>query len=340
MAIERSPEPAAPSEMPLPVTGLVNTQIAAPDAPSTPDPLLKADAAAPPRDAPPAPDKSRTPWAAAADAGVTVGRDLAKRRRRNRRLLQPFRQNSRPLFLRCSRARTSSQSQRPVVRHGRDHATVAVRAGRRHAGSLRHAADRRRNAGAVRCTATVEPGDVVGIGIHTANALRGYAIGQMVRAARRIRRLRRHPRDAVSGRSARAWRGAQRRQRRRRSRSGRRCSPIASAARRKPSYDGGRIEGDAFSSGALGSAAGEPLHVGIGPDGPRLSEALLVLLGVANRRAEAAAATRARCRARDRRAAAQGLPLRRARRRQLLPGDAGRPRGGRSPRRQAAASRR
>ncbi len=32
--------------------------------------------------------------------------------------------------------------------------------------------------------------------------------------------------------------------------------------------------------------------MGVGPDGPRLSEALLVLLGLANRRAEAASATR------------------------------------------------
>ena len=28
---------------------------------------------------------------------------------------------------------------------------------------------------------TVEPGDVVGIGIHTANALRGYQIGRVAR---------------------------------------------------------------------------------------------------------------------------------------------------------------
>ena len=45
------------------------------------------------------------------------------------------------------------------------------------------------------------------------------------------------------------------------------------------------------SSATVGSAARQPLHVGIGADGARLSEALLVLLGVANRRAEAAAAS-------------------------------------------------
>jgi len=73
-ASEQSPGPAGPSEMPLPLAGLPSTQIAAPLAPSIPDAQLMSDAAAPTRDAPPAPDKARTPWAAAADAGVAIGR--------------------------------------------------------------------------------------------------------------------------------------------------------------------------------------------------------------------------------------------------------------------------
>ena len=46
--------------------------------------------------------------------------------------------------------------------------------------------------------ADVSPGDVVGIGIHTGNALRGYAIGQMARP-RRPGRVRRDSRNAVPG---------------------------------------------------------------------------------------------------------------------------------------------
>ena len=72
VANQRSPEPLAPSEMPLPLTGLVSTQVAVPLAPSTPDALLTVDAAAA-TTAPPAPDKTRTPWGAAADTGVAVG---------------------------------------------------------------------------------------------------------------------------------------------------------------------------------------------------------------------------------------------------------------------------
>ena len=47
-------------------------------------------------------------------------------------------------------------------------------------------------------------------------------------------------------------------------------------------------------AGALGSAAARSLHVGLGADRARVPEALLVLLGLADRRAEAAAARRRR----------------------------------------------
>ena len=53
----------------------------------------------------------------------------------------------------------------------------------------------------------------------------------------------------------------------------------------------GRIAGDAVRLGALGSLLPEArLHVGVGPDRARLPEALLVLLGVADRRPGAASA--------------------------------------------------
>ena len=47
--------------------------------------------------------------------------------------------------------------------------------------------------------ADISPGDVVGIGIHTGNALRGYAIGRDGAGARCLGRVRRHPCDAVPG---------------------------------------------------------------------------------------------------------------------------------------------
>ena len=46
---------------------------------------------------------------------------------------------------------------------------------------------------------SVQAGDVVGIGIHTGNALRGYEIGTLARAPRGNDRLWRYSRDALSG---------------------------------------------------------------------------------------------------------------------------------------------
>ena len=56
-------------------------------------------------------------------------------------------------------------------------------------------------------------------------------------------------------------------------------------------YDGGQGRGRAVHRRALGPAAARPLHVGIGADRARVSEALLVLLGLAHRRAGAAHAS-------------------------------------------------
>ena len=59
---------------------------------------------------------------------------------------------------------------------------MAVRPGGGDAGVVWAAAHHRRNAGAASISARVQPGDVVGIGIHTGNALRGYEIGTLARA--------------------------------------------------------------------------------------------------------------------------------------------------------------
>ena len=93
---------------------------------------------------------------------------------------------------------------------------------------------------------TIDRGDVVGIGIHTGNALRGYEIGRDGARARRLGRVRRHPRDAVSRRSARARRRARRRQRRRRSSIWPTVVADCFAGTPQPIYDGGRIDGDQF----------------------------------------------------------------------------------------------
>ena len=93
---------------------------------------------------------------------------------------------------------------------------------------------------------------------------------------------------------------------------------LPSTARCSRVYEGGRVDGDDFLPGALGSAAARALHVGVGADRARLPEALLVLLGLAHRRPAARASAASSGRAGDRRASAPRVPLHRARRRQLL----------------------
>ena len=44
---------------------------------------------------------------------------------------------------------------------------------------------------------SVRPGDVVGIGIHTSNAFRGYALGRLAHERGATRRIRRHSCDAL-----------------------------------------------------------------------------------------------------------------------------------------------
>ena len=127
---------------------------------------------------------------------------------------------------------------------------------------------------------SIQPGDVVGIGIHTGNALRGIWSVSGARA-RGLGRLWRHPRHALSRGSARARRrarGGQRRWRRDLE------NVLADCANGGPQhiYDGGRIAAERFLP-ARWDLLPPKLHVGVGADRARVSQALLVLLGVADR---------------------------------------------------------
>ena len=136
---------------------------------------------------------------------------------------------------------------------------------------------------------SIQAGDVVGIGIHTGNALRGYRIGQIARARGAYvvfggihatlfpDEVREHggAHAVVTGDGDLVWptvlddcdRG----------------QPAAALRR--------RAHGRRFVlSRALGSAAERSLHVGLGADRAWLPEALLVLFGVAHRWPEASPA--------------------------------------------------
>ena len=185
---------------------------------------------------------------------------------------------------------------------------------------------------------TIAAGDVVGIGIHTGNARRGYEIGRLARergawvvyggihATLYPDESREHgaAHAVVKGDGDLVWKSVVR---------------DCFAGAPLPLYDGGRVERRAVRAGALGSAAARQLHVGVGADRARLPEALFVLLGVADRRTGATAARRRSGGAGDRRAAPPRLPLHRARRRQFLSGGDGRSRRGAPPLRSDPAAR-
>ncbi len=139
--------------------------------------------------------------------------------------------------------------------------------------------------------ATIAPGDVVGIGIHTGNALRGYEIGKLARdrgawvvyggihATLFPEEAHTHgaAHAVVKGDGDVVW-----------SQVVRDCiAGVPEAGIRRRTGWWRRVP-----SGTMGPAARRPVHVGIGADGAWLSQALLLLLGVANRRAGAAAARR------------------------------------------------
>ena len=142
-------------------------------------------------------------------------------------------------------------------------------------------------------------------------------------------RLRRHSRDAVSRRSARARRRARRRQGRRRSRLGAGRSTTASPDAPQPLYDGGQVDGERVRAGAMGSAAARHATCGrrCRPCAAARSTARSARCGAPTARSRGSARVD-RVVARDRRAAAARLPVHRARRRQLLSGDARRSRAG------------
>ena len=233
---------------------------------------------------------------------------LSESRSRHGVLLQPVGQEDRRLLLteRPPHARSPRESKRRVVRHRRDHAAMAVRSRGGDPSGVRHPLDRRRDPRAVRCRSN------------------------------RQRRRRRH-RHSHGQRAARIRHRADRARAKAPSSSSAAFTPrcfrtkFASTARRmrwsrgdgdhvwrlvlsdcaqgtpKSQYRRRPDRGRGVLVRALGPAAGRSLHVGLGPDGARLSEALLVLLGLAHRRPEAAPAAgrprscakSSRCGARD-----------------------------------------
>ena len=97
-------------------------------------------------------------------------------------------------------------------------------------------------------------------------------------------RVRRHSRHALSRRRRTSSAARTRSSRATATSSGARCSTTARAGRCSAIYDGGRVEPERSAAGALGPDAARPLHVGVGADGARLPEALLVLFGLEDRR--------------------------------------------------------
>src|SRR5919198_416560 len=133
----------------------------------------------------------------------------------------------------------------------------------------------------------VQPHDVVGIGIHTGNALRGYEIGTRARA-RGANVIFGGIHATLYPDEAHELGGAH--------------AVVRGRTRRRRS----------LRFGALGFAAAEPLHVGLRADSAGLSEALFILFGVADRWSEAAAA-RGRCGGRrNPRTPSPGISVRRA----------------------------
>ena len=131
---------------------------------------------------------------------------------------------------------------------------------------------------------SIHKGDVVGIGIHTANALRGYEVGNIARERGAFVvfggiHATLFPEEAmelggahavVKGDGDLVWQ-----------------SVLADCRRgyARPAVRWRTDRSQRFCSGALGSGAAQPLHVGVGADGARMSQALFVLFGLADRRA-------------------------------------------------------
>ncbi len=122
----------------------------------------------------------------------------------------------------------------------------------------------------------IQKGDVVGIGIHTGNALRGHQVGKMAKERGawvvyggihatlypdETREL--GAADVVVGGDGDVvWK-----------------SVIAdcAAGAPQPYYEGGRVAACPFHAGAVGTDAGKSLYVGFGADGARVPETLFIL---------------------------------------------------------------
>ena len=222
----------------------------------------------------------------------------------------------------------SNKSEPHRLRHGRDHAALAVRTGGGDTPAMGRSDHYRRDAGGSRpglhqrggCGRDRDPHE------QRPARLRGRSCGARPRGPRGVRR---YPCDVVPGRGIRTRWGARDRYRRRRhhlaagDRRLRRRNPAAHL-RRGP---GGR---SVSPESALGSDAAQPVHVGIGPDRARLPEALLVLLGLAHGRPGTAPANRRRRHRGSGRTAPDGIPVHRAGGRQLLSGHPRRPSHGRT----------
>ena len=72
----------------------------------------------------------------------------------------------------------SSQPERHLVRHRRHHAALALRAGGGDAAASSATPSSSTKRSRRSTSARVKPGDIVGVGIHTGNALRGYEVGR------------------------------------------------------------------------------------------------------------------------------------------------------------------
>ncbi len=132
----------------------------------------------------------------------------------------------------------------------------------------------------------IQAGDVVGIGIHTGNALRGYEVGRKAREKGAYViyggiHASLYPEEAlrlgeangvVQGDGDVVW-----------------ASVLADCAsgNTKELYEAGKIGPEPVQGGPLGLDSPQQLHVGLGPDGARVSQALFVLLCLAHGRPEA-----------------------------------------------------
>ena len=162
----------------------------------------------------------------------------------------------------------------------------------------------------------VRPGDVVGVGIHTGNALRGYEVGSLARARGAVVifggiHATLYPDDALD------WAARTPSSEGTATSRGRSCSPMRHKARRSGST---RPAGSMPTTSSLraGSCCRRDATCGARSDRPRLSEVLLVLLCLAYRWPDNAATAPCGCRRRgDSGASTARLPFCGPRRRQF-----------------------